>query len=291
MPVAPNRPKGPPLNALRAFETAARHQSFVEAAAELGVTPGAVSQHIKGLEGWVGTSLFTRRSNDVQLTEAGRALMPEFVSAFDALGQAVQTLKSLRPAREVHIATLPGLAQLWLPERLAKLRAALPDVQLSVTAMEIPPNLSRELFDVALFVEEPEQGDCVICADPIFPVCAPDLAGRISRPEDLTALPHLVDQSWEDDWQVWADAIGVTLPQTRRVARYSLYSLAVQEAKSGAGVLMAHGCLVSTALAEGTLVAPLAGQIETGKSLVLRQAPGAAQRSEVEEVVRVLMAN
>lgn len=117
---AQSRPAGPHLNALRAFEAAARHQNFVSAANELHVTPGAVSQHIKTLEAWAGTALFVRRAHGVALTDAGRALVPEFVDAFDGLYSAVRALRSLQPITEVHIATFPSIAQLWLSRRLER---------------------------------------------------------------------------------------------------------------------------------------------------------------------------
>ena len=93
MAVAPRRPKGPPLNALRAFEAAARLESYVSAAEELGVTAGAVSQHIKALEAWAETTLFERGARGVSLSSSGRKLTKEFTEAFDLLAAATQSLK------------------------------------------------------------------------------------------------------------------------------------------------------------------------------------------------------
>ena len=94
MNISPPRPKGPPLNALRAFETAARRGSFTAAADELCVTPGAIAQHIKTLESWAGARLFIRQAHGVKLTTLGSDILPGFVSAFDQLGDAVQTLRA-----------------------------------------------------------------------------------------------------------------------------------------------------------------------------------------------------
>lgn len=272
MPVSPPRPKGPPLNALRAFESAARLGGFTQAAEELCVTPGAVSQHIKALEGWAGTALFERRSHGVRLTAAGAALAPEFTAAFDRMGEAVRALQGQSPERSVHIAALPSLAQLWLSPRLPGLRRAFPDVRFSVTALERPPNLMREMFDWSLFIEEPtgEAGEFVLEPDEVFPVCAPELATRMAGPEDLLRQDLLTDESWSSDWPLWAAAAGLSFVSAPRGHRFSLYALALEEARSGAGVLIGHGCLVRGALADGSLVAPFDLRVSTGRALVLK---------------------
>lgn len=288
MPVAPDRPRGPPLNALRAFEAAARHQSFVLAGAELGVTPGAISQHVRALEEWVGTPLFLRRNNQVVLTETGQTLAPVFVEAFDGVGRAIGALRSVRPVRDVHIAALPSVAQLWLSPRLAPIRQRLPGVHLSVTALEQPPNLDRELFDLSIFlVDDPRSGE-VLARDRVFPVCAPDLAARILRPSDLGRETRLLDQTWEDDWDHWAQATGTEVPPAGNVARYSLYSLALEEARAGAGVLMGHACLVEQPLADGSLVRVFPGEATTGKSLVLQSCAASLARPEIAEIALLL---
>ena len=143
MAVSPPRPKDLPLTALRAFEAAARLGGFSAAAPQLGVTPGAITAHVKTLETALGAALFDRTTRGVRLTALGRRVLPEFVAAFDALGAAVQTLRREAAPRTVHIATLPSIAQLWLSPRLPALRAAAPEIAISITAMETPPNLKR----------------------------------------------------------------------------------------------------------------------------------------------------
>lgn len=291
MSVAPPRPKGPPLNAMRAFEAAARLQSFVAAAEELSVTPGAVSQHVKTLEGWAGMPLFRRHAQGIELTPAGRSLLPEFVRAFDQLGAATQALRNLSPVVEIHIAALPSVAQLWLPARLGRIRARFPQLKCSVTAMETPPNLERELFDLSLFFEIPEVGNpeqIVLERDRIFPVCAPSLAARISGPDGLNDVPLLQDQTWSGDWAQWSGATGVSLSDPRNGPRYSLYSLAVEEAKSGAGVLMGHASLIEEPLAAGTLVPVGEASCETGRALVLTLPARANRGPEITDMVEFL---
>ena len=132
----PSRPKGPPLNALRAFESAARLGGFAAAAGELCVTSAAVTQHIKSLEHWVGAPLFERRSQGVRLTPLGNSALREFSSAFDQLGMAVQTLRARAEPQLLRIAALPSIAQLWLSPRLPAVHRELPDLKLSITAMD-----------------------------------------------------------------------------------------------------------------------------------------------------------
>ncbi|NOD93226.1 LysR family transcriptional regulator [Ruegeria sp. HKCCD4884] len=286
MAVAPRRPKGPHLNALRAFEAAARLESFVSAAEELGVTAGAVSQHIKALEVWAGTTLFERGAHGVSLSSSGRKLAAEFTHAFDLLAAATQSLRNLAPNPDIHIAALPSIAQLWLPSRLGKLRERRPDLNISVTALENPPSLSRELYDLSVFFSVPAgtPDQIVLAKDEILPVCSPKMADVL----DLEAVQLLHDQTWEDDWSLWSEATGVSVGDPQKGPRYSLYALAVEEAKSGAGVLMGHSCLVEQALHSGQLKKVSSESIGTGRVLALELPHRSRRHPEIDEVVSLL---
>ena len=291
MSVTPPRPKGPPLNAMRAFEAAARLSSIVGAAEELGVTPGAVSQHVKTLEEWAGVALFRRHAQGVALTAAGAGLVRPFTDAFDAVAQATHALRDQRPEREVHIAALPSVAQLWLPRRLAQVRAAFPNVKISVTALEKPPSLSRELFDLSLFFGAPplEPDQIAVIPDVIAPVAAPGLAEQLAQKGDLCAAERLVDRSWAEDWALWLAKTQIQIGEERRAAQYSLYSLAVEEAKSGAGVLMGHLCLLEDAMGTGALVRVSGEAVETGRALLLSLPHKHRRQKHVDDVVEALL--
>ena len=290
MSVSPMRPKGPPLNALRAFEAAARLGSFSAAAEELCVTAGAVSQQIKTLEDWAQVALFQRRAQGVSLTAAGKALVPTLGAAFDALGQAVRDLRHTARHRTLHIAAMPSVAQLWLSPRLRAIRAALPDVQISVTVTETPPNLARELFDASLFIRDPTgaQGEVTLENDTIFPVCAPALSAQICTPQDLMRQTLLHDQSWARDWPLWAAAAGLTGTQLSGGPQFSLYAIAFDEAKAGAGVLMGHASLVQHALDDGSLCQPFPQTVATGKALVLETPPTRRPTTTTRRLIDVL---
>ena len=271
MPVSPPRPPGPPLNALRAFEAAARHGSFAGAAGELCVTAGAVAQHIKTLEAWAGASLFQRRAQGVELTALGQTVLPGFVTAFNQLSQAVQTLRAHATPHHIRIAALPSIAQLWLSPRLPEIRAMAEDVTISITALETPPNLEREQFDLSVFIEdEPDHLQVIeICDDVIFPVCAPAVAAQLTVPEDLAHVVCLQDATWSNDWALWLEHSSPGAGLQARGPVFSLYSLAIEEAKNGAGVVMGHEPLVRSQLEAGTLVAPFSHRLALPSKLVV----------------------
>ncbi len=267
MTVDPPLPKGVPLNALRAFEAAARLGGFSAAAAELGVSPSAVTAHLKALEASLGVVLFARTVRGVRLTAAGEAAGPRLTRAFAALGRVVEDLRAEGSATVMQIATLPALAQLWLTPRLPDLRAAIPEVTLSVTAMEAPPEAKRGSFDLHLFYGPDGRGR--LCDDVILPVCAPAMAARLSGPQDLPAVPALSDSAWAADWAAWA---AVAMPGQGFVPRgpvHSLYAVALAEALGGAGVLMGHAALVAAALARGDLVCPFGPAVTLPRTLCL----------------------
>jgi LysR family glycine cleavage system transcriptional activator len=290
VPVAPPRPKGPPLNALRAFEAAARLGSFSAAAEELFVTAGAIAQHVKSLEEWAGAPLFERRAQGVRLTGAGAAVLPEFTAAFDRMGEAVRALKSQAAPQRLNIAALPSIAQLWLSPRLPAIRAALPEVSISVTAMEQPPNAKRELFDLSLFyLPEEEAGDGIVLArDVIFPVATPEIAAKLAGPEDLETFSCLEDVTWQADWALWQESAGVTGIGIRRGRAFSLYALAVEEARNGAGIVMGHEALVRSDLETGRLKAPFDLKVETGLVLVLTSTMPTGRNRYVDGVAALL---
>ncbi|MDP9604376.1 UNVERIFIED_ORG: LysR family glycine cleavage system transcriptional activator [Variovorax paradoxus] len=295
MPLAPPRPRLPPHTAVRAFEAAARHGSFARAAEELFVTPAAVAQQIKALETWAGGALFERHSQGIRLTAHGRRALPALSAAVDQLGLAVQALRheTQTAARRstLQVAALPAVAQLWLSPRLSRLKAELPGVQVSVTALERPPNFRREPFDLGLFYArageriETDAGAQAIplVRDRLLPVCSPRLrqplpSGRPRPPEDLIELLErnggLHDTVWRDDWQRWLQAVrpGTTAAEAEALAAgpdFSLYSLALQAALDGEGVLMGRERLVAPLLAQGKLHAPWGRPKALGDTVVL----------------------
>ena len=289
MAVAPPRPKPPPLNALRAFEAAARLGGFSAAAQELCVTQGAIAQQIKHLEDWAGATLFVRHARGVRLSAAGKAVLPRLGEAFDALGDVTQTLRREGAASEVRIAALPSIAQLWLSPRLPAIRVALPGTAVSVTAMESAPNLVRDPYDMAVFfADTTPTGAISLGRDIIYPVCAPDIANRLKTPDDLDGYTLIHDASWKDDWESWLSAAAPGLAFDTSGPAYSLYALAVEEARNGAGILIGHEALVRPLIERGELTAPFKETIELPRVLSLETAPAMRTRADIETAIRIL---
>ncbi len=278
MSVKPPRHRLPPLNAMRAFEAAARLGGISRAADELCVTPGAVAQHIKALEDWAGAALFSRHARGVTLSDLGQRCLGDFEAAFDQLHMATQNLRIRAAPNSIRIAALPSLAQLWLSPRMPGLRARFPDARISVAALEQPPNMEREGYDISVFLETNADGSAspaeVLAADHILPVCAPALAAQLQHPADLADVLWLRDSIWEQDWALWLEKAAVELPNLPDSVSFSLYSLAVEEACNGAGVLMGHKALVERHLSDGSLVAPFADVVPTGKVITARLRSG-----------------
>lgn len=283
MPVYPPKPPEFPLNALRAFEASARLGGFAAAAVELGVTPGAVAAHIKSLEQQIGADLFHRKAQGVAMTPIAEKVFPQLQSAFDALAAASRSLREEAQPKQVHIAALPCLAQLWLSPRLPGLRGASPDIQLSITALEAPPQLKRSPYDLFLFYGN-GSGDR-LADDFIFPVCAPELASRLTSPDQLREFACISDATWSEDWALWLRHIGAATIKVSGPV-YSLYSLAVEEAVNGGGVLMGHSDLVARHLADGRLVAPFTERLKLERGLYLWSSRSKAKQGAAIGMVR-----
>lgn len=290
MTVSPPRPRMPALNSLRAFESAARLGSFTRAAVELFVTPGAVAQHVKSLEEWTGEKLFKRLPQGLELTTLGASVLVDFTSAFDQLGLAVHKLRTSAAPREIRIAALPSVAQLWLSPRLPGLREAMPEVAISVTALEKSPNLNREPFDLAIFYEDNAISplSLTLGKDSIFPVCAPAVARRTETFADLAEETLLHDMTWKNDWETWLSQIDGMPHLKKSGPTFSLYALAVEEAKNGAGVLIGHEALVQAHLDDGSLVALFERRHQLERSLTIRTAKPTNAESLLHEFMKKL---
>ena len=292
MSVAPKRPRGPALNSLRAFEAAARHSSFALAAEELNVTAAAISQQVKLLEEWTGCSLFNRKAQAISLTTHGRKNLERLTFAFDELAEIGRSLKSHSPKKEFHIATLPSIAQLWLPRRLKSFRAKFPDINLSVTAMETPPNLSRELYDASIFFHDLENVNegrqTVLSKDYIVPVGNHAVNERFGISRDFNMFPLLHDQTWYLDWSLWSKKANIQLEDTNLGPRFSLYSLAVEEAKAGAGILIGHVCLIEDSLNNGDLLQLHDELMFSGKAPILETPSGKTGDKNLQGLLEII---
>jgi len=257
----------PPLNALRAFEAAARHLSFSAAAAELHVTPAAISHQIKALEDDLGVKLFRRLNREVRLTDAGQACLPGLREGFDRIAEAVSVAQRQDGGGILTVSTSPGLAAKWLVPRLEKFRAAHPDIDLRVDASMHLVDFAREDVHVALRFGNgryPGLHTELLMRAEVLPVCAPALLRgphALRHPADLKhhALIHdetLAAEPGAPDWTMWLRAAGVDGVDSTRGLRFNQVALVIDAAIAGRGVALTRSVFAADDLAAGRLMRP-----------------------------------
>lgn len=260
-----------PLNALRAFEAAARHQNLTRAALELHVSQTALSHQIRALEARLGVRLFHRLPRGVALTDEAAALYPVLEDAFDRMAAAVHRACAGTERAVVHVSAVGTFATGWLLPRLAAFEAAHPDIELRLQTHNNRIDLASEGLDAAIrFGDGDWQGlDCTPVLDTLFaPVCAPVLAHRLRHPQDLAHLP-LLRSYRSDEWPRWFDAAGVADCPARGPVFDSSLALA-SAAASGAGVALLPLAMFTPELRDGRLLQPFTTGVPLGRYWLTR---------------------
>ncbi|MCU0869784.1 MAG: transcriptional regulator GcvA [Burkholderiales bacterium] len=258
----------PPLNALRAFEAAARHESFARAAAELFVTPAAVSHQVKALEAYLELKLFLRQNNTLTLTEAGRAYLPGVHEAFREIERATAGLQSRRFEQLLNLSAPPTFAARWLRPRLARFGALYPDLEVRLAAAKARVDFAREDFDAAIRYGRGDWPGLVaerFLGDEMFPVCTPALLARttaLRSPDDLRFHTLLHDgasahDETAPDWSAWIRRVGAVGVDARKGPVFTPGHLVIDAALDGEGVALVKASWVEALLADGRLVRPL----------------------------------
>ncbi len=253
----------PSLNGLRAFEAAARHQSFTRAAEELNVTQTAISHQIKRLEEQLGLRLFIRRNRRLLLTEEAQAYLPALRAAFDQLNEATERLLRRDSQGRLTVSTLNSFATKWLVPRLAGFQEAHPELDLRITTSDALIDFSRDDVDVAIrygLGTWPGLTAEQLVSEDVFPVCSPKLLGGarpLERPEDLARHTLLHHTSWRDDWQMWLTAVGIDTVDASKGLEFDAELTMYQAAMDGLGVALGDAPLVEPDLAAGRLVKPM----------------------------------
>lgn len=271
----------PPLNSLRAFEAAARHGSFLDAATEQSVTAGSISRHVKLLERYLATELFIRRSNGVTLTSAGQEYAAQVGAIFRDLRAATDGVR--KPHRgAIAISTLPIFSERWLYRRIPSFRQAFGRAELRIEAHNGEHDADREDVDAWIFYskgQHPGYSVTRLFGEEVFPVCSPAFRETLSaRPgaDEVIAQPLLHDIYWDTDWPDWAHAVGATAGTLAADMRFALYKGVIRAAVDGLGMAVGHGEMVAKELATGKLV-PLAHlSVASEKSYHLVMNPSAA---------------
>lgn len=268
----------PPLTSLLAFEAAARHGSFKRAAAELSVTPTAVSHQIRALERTIGLALFERRTRQVVLTESGAQLFPVLCRGLDAFDEVLARLTRRQQRAQVVISATIAFTAHWLVPRLSAFRAAHPDIDLQLRASD--DVLESASIDLSVrYGRGRYPGFAVqqLFADAFAPVANPLL--RASSAADLKRLPR-IEFEWRRQhadnptWSAWCAAAAVELDGPAQL-RFSEESHAIQAAVAGQGVALLSVSLVADELSAGRLVEPFGPRIP-GYGFYVLTRPGAA---------------
>ncbi len=263
-----------PLNALRAFEAAARHLSFTKAAAELHVTPAAVSHQIKALEEFFGAPLFRRLTRALLLTDAGQSAWPLLRDGFDLLAEASARLSTPADNTVLTVSAAPSIAAKWLVTRLDRFRTAQPDIDVRLDATDRLTDFDRDGVDIAIRYGGgvyPGLHSTRLFETIVFPVCSPAMVAGprpLASPGDLAGhtLLHIDSGSGDDswpDWRMWLTAASATGIDSDRGPRFNDVAMAVQTAIDGHGVALANDILVADDLAAGRLVRPFEESVST----------------------------
>jgi len=298
----------PPLNALKAFEAAGRHLSVKKAAAELNVTPAAVSHQIKALEDFLGVKLFLRRNRALELTEAARACLPKLREGFDSLVQAVDRLRAHKAGGMLTVSVAPSFAARWLMPRLHRFLEAHPDTDVRVsarlrhTAEGTRRGAAAERATVDTWLADSDvailygRGDYPgFQVDKLFtltitPICSPrlitDPEHPLLRPADLRHQLLLHDDTGDlydgvSFWEVWLRAAGVEDVDLSRGAHFSHAVLAFEAAIEGHGVVATMPLLAENDLHSARLVTPFALRVPLQSSYYLVCAESVAKRRDV----------
>ena len=261
----------PPLNALRAFESAGRHLSFTKAAAELNVTPAAVSHQVKALEELLGVPLFRRLTRALRLTDAGRAALPTLSQGFDTLAQGVEQVRAHSESGVLTVSVSPSFGAMWLVPRLERFRIRHPDIEIRIDGTDRLVDPGRGDADVAL--RYGPGGYKGVRVDRLFgqvntPVCSPALLRGehpLRRPDDLRhhTLLHIDWKDAEASWRMWLLAAGLHDIDPTRGPRFSMENMAVQAALDGQGVALIGDMLAADDLVAGRLVRPFDPSLST----------------------------
>ncbi|MEY4597258.1 MAG: hypothetical protein RLZZ445_55 [Pseudomonadota bacterium] len=296
----------PPLNALKAFEAAARHLSVKKAAVELNVTPAAVSHQIRTLEEYLDVQLFHRYNRALELTDAARACLPKLREGFDCLAQAVERLRTHTSGGMLTVSVAPSFASRWLMPRLHRFIAAHQEIDVRVSARmrrvsvdgkdDVAERATIDTWlddsDVAILYGHghyPELDVHRLLSLTISPICSPKLlTGEhpLRTPEDLRHHMLLHDDTGdmydgESFWEVWLEAAGITDIDAKRGARFSHAVLAFEAAIDAVGVVASMPLLAAEELASGKLVMPFDLKVPLTSAYYLVCEPHAKTRPAV----------
>jgi LysR family transcriptional regulator, glycine cleavage system transcriptional activator len=283
----------PPLSALRAFEAAARLNSFSKAADELAVTPAAISHQIHALEEDLGIKLFERRNRAIVPTPSARLLLPGLSEAFAGIRQAVGRLRAHNDTGTLTVTASPSFAAKWLVLRLHRFQERCRDIDVRISATDEVVDLAKGDFDMGIRYgtgRYPGLEVELLLKNEVFPACSPQLLQRgppLRRPEDLRHHALIHDQAVDRDplvptWSMWLKAAGVKEVPASGGLSFSAGHLALDAAIAGHGVALAYSTIAAGDLAAGRLVRLFSLSLPDLFAYYVVTAPGALDRPKVK---------
>ena len=285
----------PPLNSLRAFETAQRHMSFKKAAEELHVTPAALSYQIRQLEEHLEIKLFNRLNRAVELTNAGRLLASGVEESFSVLRRTLTKLSRHKAGNVLVVSAGPAFTSKWFVPRLYRFLARHPNIDLRISSSLVAVDLEMGDVDVALRFGQGEYEGCTsvkLMDECLTPMCAPELINGdhpLRHPADLAGHLLIHDETHVGQfrlpgWKDWLEAIGVSeLVNSTGGPKFDIADNAIDAAIAGAGVVLGRTVLANGDIEAGRLVAPFGLRLKAGYAFY---AVVAESRSNEENIKR-----
>jgi LysR family glycine cleavage system transcriptional activator len=282
----------PPLKSLQAFEVAGRHLSFTEAARELNVTPGAISQQIRLLEEFLEIKLFKRMNRAIVLTDSGQLFLPIISAGFKQFSEAVSQLQRTRSDGPLTITSAPSFVSKWLIPRLARFKALHPHIDVRIDTSDRLVDFMHEDIDVGIRFGNgvyPELDTVFLFSFDLIPVCSPALMSqgnglrKVSDLKNFTLLHSNYDEldaGWPD-WAMWLKVVDADDVDSDHGIYFSQSDLLFQAAMDGQGVALVASVMADPEIAAGNLVQPFSARLPVKMNYHLVTSPHKARIAKV----------
>jgi len=283
----------PPLKSLQAFEAAGRHLSFTEAARELNVTPGAISQQIRLLEEFLEVTLFKRMNRSILLTDAGQMFLPSISSGFEYFNEAVNTVRLKRSDGPLTITSAPSFVSKWLIPRLASFKALHPHIDVRIDTSDRLVDFKHEDIDVGIRFgngEYPELDTVFLFSFDLIPVCSPELMHRDGGLKQVSDLKNhtLLHSNYDEldpgfpDWAMWLKVVEADAVDAGHGIYFNQSDLLFQAALEGQGVALLANVMAEPEIAAGRLMQPFSTRLPVKLNYHLVTSP---QKAHIAKVV------
>lgn len=285
----------PPLRALKAFESSARHLSFTKAAKELFVTQAAISHQIKSLEDKTGVKLFKRFNRSLKLTTNGHVYLLSITESLEQLEKASRQLSNRNTKGSLKISLLPSFATKWMARRIWKFQDKFPDIDVNVSAFEGLVDFKNESFDVGIRYGRGNWQDVyceLLLEERVFPICSRSVYKKlVQNPDPSILLKHSLvhDDYSPDDWNMWFEKASINVSQSIKGTRFSHTVMMLESIENGKGFALGRTPLVIDDLQRKLLYAPFKISIPSEYSYYFVCAKGVEESPKVVEFKKWIM--